>query len=348
MKLLLIMILFVAVQSGDREWKKISVPTKASFRGIDALNEARIYISGTNGTVLRTIDGGKVWSLIQVPGADELDFRGIVAFAGGLEAPIYVMSSGPAAEGKSRIYRSIDEGAHWSLVLEEKTAGVFFDAIAFWDDHHGIVLSDPVNGHFVLFKTADAGRTWMRIPDAALPPALPNEGAFAASNSCMEIFGKNIWFATGGAKIARVFHSNDRGLTWSVAETPMHPATASAGIFSLSFKDAKHGVAVGGDYALPNGSELPNILLTNDGGKTWRAARPTNPAGLYLSSVIYSGRIGEKTAISAAGTAGILRSDDGGNWRIESTEPVNALLIGKELDLWAVGPKGLVLRKSIH
>jgi photosystem II stability/assembly factor-like uncharacterized protein len=343
MKILLMVIFLVAVQSGGGEWKRLSVPTDTSFRGIDALNENRIYMSGTNGTVLRTVDGGKTWSSIQVPGAEQLDFRGIVAFAGGLQAPTYLMSSGPASEGKARIYRSTDEGKHWSLIFEEKTPGIFFDAIAFWDDHHGIVLSDPVDGHFVLFQTADAGRTWTRIPDTALPPSLPNEGAFAASNSCLRIVGKNIWFATGGAKVARVFHSGDRGKTWHVSETPMHPGTASAGIFALSFRDAKHGVAVGGDYALPNGSELPNILLTNDGGKTWAAAKPTNPAGLYLSSVIYSGPLGERTPISVAGTAGILRSDDSGNWRIESTESINALLISKELDLWAVGPKGTVL-----
>ena len=330
------------LSSMHAQWQKVDVSTTASLRGLDAVNAKVIWASGTEGTVIRTIDGGKTWLVLTVPGAEKLDFRGIKAFDANTAV---IISSGPAEKDQAKIFRTADGGKNWKQVFEEKRTGVFFDAVQFWDRRNGIVLSDPVEGKFALFTTEDGGMAWKQLPSSGLPAALPNEGAFAASNSCMEILGKHIWFATGGAKTARVFHSSDRGLTWSVAETPMHPATASAGIFSLSFKDAKHGVAVGGDYALPNGSELPNILLTNDGGKTWKPARPTNPAGLYLSSVIYSGPIGEKTPISVAGTAGILSSDDNGNWRIESTEPANALLIGKELDLWAVGPKGTVLKR---
>ena len=114
--------------------------------------------------------------------------------------------------------------------------GVIYHAHArFWDRKHGIVLSDPLEGKFVLFTTDDGGLTWKQVPPAALPAALPNEGAFAASNSCLVVQGKsNVWFATGGTKVARVFTSNDRGKTWRVTETPMHPANASSGIFSLA------------------------------------------------------------------------------------------------------------------
>lgn len=344
MKLILAILLLIS--SMNAQWQKVDLATTAGFRGLNVVSEKIIWASGTEGTVIRSVDAGKTWSVMTVPGAEKLDFRGITAFDANTAV---IISSGPAEKGQAKIFRTTDGGKNWKQVFEEKRTGIFFDAVQFWDKQHGIVLSDPMDGEFALFTTDDGGLTWKQLPPASLPAALPNEGAFAASNSCLVVQGtSNVWFATGGAKIARVFHSGDRGKTWQVAETPMHPANASSGIFSLAFKDAKHGVAVGGDYALPNGSELPNILMTNDGGKTWRAARPTNPAGLYLSSVIYSGPSGEKTPISAAGTAGILRSDDSGNWRIESTEPVNALLIGKELDLWAVGPKGTVLKNAMR
>ena len=32
---------------------------------------------------------------------------------------------------------------------------------------------------------------------------------------------KDVWFATGGAKTARVLHSKDRGQNWEVSETPI-------------------------------------------------------------------------------------------------------------------------------
>jgi photosystem II stability/assembly factor-like uncharacterized protein len=342
MKPLLFSLLLIS--SMNAQWKKVDVPSKASFRGLSVVNAKIIWASGTEGTVIHTVDGGKTWAVMTVPGAEKLDFRGIKAFDA---STAVIISSGPAEKGQAKIFHTTDGGKNWKQVFEEKRSGIFFDAIAFWDKRNGIVLSDPVDGKFALFITGDGGLTWKQLPASAVPAGLLNEGAFAASNSCLVVEGtNNVWFATGGASVARVFHSSDRGKTWQVAETPMHPRNASSGIFSLAFRDAKNGIAAGGDYQKPEGSDLPNIMRTNDGGKTWQAAEPTNPGGLYLSSVVYSGRIGEKAAISAAGTAGILRSDDGGNWRIESTEPVNALLIGKELDLWAVGPKGIVLKNT--
>src|SRR5207253_3090423 len=109
------------------------------------------------------------------------------------------------------------------------------------------------------------------VPSENLPAALPQEGAFAASNSCLFVQGeRSVWFGTGGAKVARVFRSNDRGRTWSVSGTPIHPVNASSGVFSLAFQDSSHGVAVGGDYKEPTGSPLPNVIFTDDGGETWR------------------------------------------------------------------------------
>src|SRR6185312_13537987 len=209
-------------------------------------------------------------------------------------------------------------------VFEEKRAGVFFDAIAFWDHKHGIVLSDPVDGRFALFTTDDGGASWKQIPSAALPPALPNEGAFAASNSCLTVHGSGaVWFATGGASVARVFRSADRGKSWKVAETPMHPKNASSGIFSLAFSSAKNGVAVGGDYQHPDSSDLPNPLRTFDGGQSWQPFAPTNPAGIYFSSVA----LGHDQLVTA-GIKGLWRrsrsaksnAPDSEAWKSESTE----------------------------
>ncbi len=85
-----------------------------------------------------------------------------------------------------------------------------------------------------------------------MPAALPNEGAFAASGTCIATYGKNdVWFGTGGPA-ARVFHSADRGLTWTVTETPIIHGAASAGHFLSAFWNSKDGVAVGGDYKEPD------------------------------------------------------------------------------------------------
>ena len=52
--------------------------------------------------------------------------------------------------------------------------------------------------------------------------------AFAASGTCLITRGTNdAWFVTGGAKVARLFHSGDRGKTWSVSETPIIDASTA-------------------------------------------------------------------------------------------------------------------------
>lgn len=330
--------------AANAQWTKVPVPTTASLRGLSAVSAEVVWASGSGGTVIKTVDGGKTWAAIVVRGAETLDFRGVHAFD---DKTALIMSSGPAEQGQARIFRTTDGGKNWQQVFQEKRAGIFFDAIAFWDRRHGIVLSDPIDGHFALFRTDDGGSTWKQIPPAALPPALAKEGAFAASNSCLTVQGeKNVWFATGGATVARVFHSSDRGQTWSVAETPMQPANASSGIFSLAFSDATNGIAVGGDYARPEGSDLPNVMFTSDKGASWQQGTPTNLIGVYLSSVIVIWHPG-KDSIVAAGPTGAIISDGGSPWTRESDEGLNGIASsgGHSPIVWAVGAKGVVMRK---
>lgn len=342
MKLFCSLLLLLAT-AASAQWTKVSVPTTASLRGLSVVSQNVVWASGTGGTVIKTVDGGKNWAVIVVPGAEKLDFRGIRAFD---EKNAVIISSGPAEKGQAHIYRTQDGGKNWQQVFEEKRPGIFFDAVAFWDRSHGIVLSDPVDAKFALFMTDDGGATWKQIPPSALPLALKNEGAFAASNSCLTVQGaSNVWFATGGASVARVFRSSDRGQTWAVAETPMRPTNASSGIFSLVFQDAKYGIAVGGDYAHPESSDLPSVMVTSDGGATWKEDLPTTPRGVYLSSVI-SVWSPHKDNLIAVGSTGAMEWMDTGSWIRSGTENLNTVAATRDQRAitWFVGAKGLILR----
>ena len=173
-----------------------------------------------------------------MPGAEKLDFRDVEAFG---ETTAYLLSAGPG--DASRIYKTVDGGKSWALQFKSADPAAFFDAIAFWDEKNGIALGDPVKGQFQLIVTDDGGANWKPLAAKNLPPALPDEGAFAASGTCLVTHGDNdVWFATGGAKTARVFHSRDRGQNWEVSETPIVAGAESAGIFSIAFRDqaARH------------------------------------------------------------------------------------------------------------
>ena len=191
----------------------------------------------------------------------------------------------------SRIFHTSDAGQHWALQYTNKDPSGFFDSMAFWDSKRGIALGDPVAEEsgklkFELLVTDDGGENWRALPSANLPPAREGEGAFAASNSCIALLGDDIWFATGG-RVARVFHSPDRGQTWQVVDTPVIHGPDSAGVFSIAFRDRMHGVIAGGDYKHPD-QNGPNLAFTNDGGKTWEVSTIFPQA--YFSAVAYEHR----------------------------------------------------------
>jgi photosystem II stability/assembly factor-like uncharacterized protein len=312
-------------------WVNHESGVTASLRGVSAVSDRVVWASGSGGTYLATTDGGGTWRAATVPGAEALDFRGVQAIDA---LTVYLLASGPG--DKSRIYKTTDAGAHWSLQFTNSDPKGFFDAIAFWGARHGIVLGDPVDGRFVILTTADGGEHWQR---QRTPPALANEGAFAASGTCLIVRGRRAaWFATGGPGAARVFHSQDRGLTWTVSQTPVRRDAASAGIFSLAFSDPKHGIAVGGDYMKPAESEH-NVAVTSDGGRSWVEAAGSRPSG-YRSAIAF---VPDKRMWVAVGPTGSDISFDGGTtWRLFDTGAFNAISFVSSKSGWAVGPTGRV------
>jgi photosystem II stability/assembly factor-like uncharacterized protein len=316
--------------------------TTENLRGVSVLPNKLAWASGTHGTYLRTNDAGGTWQSAQVPGAEALDFRDVDAFS---EDLAYLLSAGPGEQ--SRIYKTTDAGKTWALQFTNKNPKGFFDCMAFWDRDHGIAVGDPVADptgklKFELITTEDGGKNWNPISDS-LPPAVEGEGAFAASGTCIAVQGKtNVWFATGG-KIARVFHSTDAGKTWTVADTPIVHGPDSAGIFSIAFRDATHGVIAGGDYKHPE-QDGPNLAFTNDGGLTWTLSSIARQA--YFSAVAFARASSGGTALLAVGSTRAAYTDNLAkpSWQKTWDLNLNALSINSSGEAISVGPKGLIVR----
>jgi photosystem II stability/assembly factor-like uncharacterized protein len=325
--------LSLAGSTASAQWTLQSSGTEADFRGLCAVSSNVAWASGTRGTFARTTDGGNTWRAGVVAGAEALDFRDVDAFDANTA---YLLSIGKGES--SRIYKTTDGGANWSLQFTNKTAEGFFDAMAFWDRDHGIAMSDPVDGRFLVITTDDGGKTWNPVPARNLPPAIKGEGGFAASGTCITVQGKgNVWIASGGS-VARVFRSTDRGRTWQVATTPITSGTESAGIFSIIFKDARRGIIAGGDYRKPE-EAVNNVATTTDGGRTWKLARGARPPG-YRSAVAYV----PNSMLVAVGTSGSDYSIDGGNsWTGLDRENYNSVSFAAEAG-WAAGPRGRIAK----
>ncbi len=277
--------------------------TNTSLRGLSVVTSNVIWVSGSNGTVGKSTNGGKNWKWMVVKGFEKTDFRDIEGFDAstavimGVAEPAYIL-------------KTTDGGDSWKVVYENKTKGMFLDAMEFWNEDAGIVIGDPIDGRFSISRTFDGGNTWKDIPIDKRPLADSGEACFAASGTNIRALDKDeAVFITGGLK-SRLFKRDKKILL------PIVQGSETAGANSISVWDdnkRKGGnkmVVVGGDFNDPASAEK-NCFITDNGGKTWYAPK-TNPHG-YRSCVEFV----SKKDIFTCGLTGVDYSPNGGksfNW----------------------------------
>jgi photosystem II stability/assembly factor-like uncharacterized protein len=310
------------------------------LRGVSAASDRVVWASGASNTLLRSEDGGATWRKLPNPTTDRLDFRDIDAVS---ETTAYVLSIG--AGPLSRIYKTTDAGATWTEQFRNEDPKAFFDAMAFSDANRGVAISDSVDGRFVLLTTDNGGSAWTRVPAERLPPALDNEGFFAASGTNVAVRGSRIWMGTGAASRARVLSSTDRGRTWRVADTPVR-AGASAGIYSIAFRDDRHGVVVGGDYA-KEGEAVENVAFTTDGGATWSAVAGRGLSGFRSVVAFVPGTPSTVIAIGPRGAD--ISYTDGWTWQPLEGPGFDTFSFVRNRQLgWGAGARGTIGRLALR
>jgi photosystem II stability/assembly factor-like uncharacterized protein len=364
-------ILLAATLAAHAQWDIEESHTTASLRGIHNVGGGVAWASGTNGTVLRTEDGGYLWQTCAIPpGAENLDFRGIQAFD---ENTAIVMSSGPGDQ--SRLYKTTDGCQTWKLLFTNPDKQGFWDAINFnigedggaSTNRWGTLIGDPVDGKFAEFGTANAGDHWERYIESTSTPAREGESLFAASNSSLLYLRGGTIFVTGGKSGSRSRTTqedvkHDPRVSWNFigGDIPLGSGEAS-GAFSVATSTSPHAppakngyhnlvsvigpsdvfVAVGGNYTKPDRSQ-ETAAWSSDGTKTWHPAQ-TPPHG-YRSSVAYDPT--QKLWITVGPNGTDISRDDGRNWRVlkpSNQDPADADKNWNALSLpFVVGPNGRI------
>jgi photosystem II stability/assembly factor-like uncharacterized protein len=334
-----------AQESSDRPaqvWEMQLSSTDVSLRGLSVVSEQVAWASGQNGVIIRTVDAGANWDRVDVPDQSSLDFRDLHAFD---EMCCVVISAGSPGV----VFRTEDGGKNWIEVYRNDSPTIFFDAISFWDEQRGLAFSDPQDGRFFLIGTTDGGKTWKESDEAHRPETHPGEAAFAASGTSIAVMDDGlVWIATGGEHgpnnepSARVFSTEDGGLNWSVFVTPL-ASNESSGIFSIAFANIDHGVAVGGNYQLPDQAD-GNVALTDDSGRTWRLPTGNRPAG-YRSAVAVLNLDYQSNFVAVGPTGTDLSTDWGNSWRAVDQGSFHAVAFTADGKAgWAVGEKGRVAK----
>jgi photosystem II stability/assembly factor-like uncharacterized protein len=314
--------------------------TEALLQAVSVVSPSVVWVSGHRGTYARTTDGGATWRAGVVPGADTLQWRDVHAVSADTA---YLLSAGNG--DLSRIYKTHDGGGTWIHQFVNQDSAAFFDCFAFWDSRRGVAFSDAVDGRFVMLVTSD-GATWTPVPDEGLPPAQPGEGSFAASGTCVAAQpGGHAWVGTGNAATARVLHTADYGQSWTAAAVPVEGG-AAAGLASVVFRDARHGLALGGPIGQPSDTAVV-VARTADGGASWTAAGWPGFAGAIYGASYVPGA-GTPTVLAVGPRGAALSRDDGATWTIVDTVSYWSVGAASPDAIWLVGPRGRIVKTSVR
>lgn len=291
--------------------KLLAENTNTSLRGLSAVNAKTIWVSGSNGTVGKSLDSGNTWKWMTIKGFEKKDFRDIEAFD---ETSAVIMAIGEPAY----ILRTADGGDTWKVVYENKTKGMFLDAMEFWNLMSGIVIGDPVDGKIFIARSFDGGMHWQELPADNYPRADSGEAMFASSGTNIrKLNNQEAVFITGGTR-SRLFIRDTK------IDLPIIQGKESTGANSIAVKNAKTMVIVGGDF-MAKDSINKNCVITTDGGASFK--QPVTPPHGYRSCIEYL----SKTKWICCGLNGVdISNDDGNNWKLVSTEGFHVCRKAKE------------------
>jgi len=290
--------------------------TNSSLRGLSVVTDHVIWVSGSKGTVGKSTNGGKTWKWLVVKGFEEKEFRDIEAF----NATTAVIM---AVEEPAYILKTTDGGDNWKVVYENKTKGMFLDAMEFWNEQAGIVIGDPIGGRFFITRTFDGGSSWQDIPVDKRPMADSGEACFAASGTNIRALDNDeAVFISGGTR-SNLFKRDQK------IKLPLNQGKETTGANSVAVwdrfqkKGGKKLIVVGGDFSNPSSDSL-NCSISNDGGNSWHS--PATPPHGYRSCVEFL----SKKDVITCGLSGVDYSDNGGNtWKWISKEGFHVCRIAK-------------------
>jgi photosystem II stability/assembly factor-like uncharacterized protein len=315
----------------------ITSGTNTSLRGMSIPAENIIWVSGSNGIVGKSVDAGKTWRWIVVPGFEKRDFRDIEAFD---STTAIVM----AIDNPANILKTTDGGATWKKVFEKAMDGMFLDAMDFKNSREGICIGDPLdvnNGgkKFYVIRTINGGDTWTEAAASEMQLAATGEAIFSASGTNITFLNHRDYeyaFITGGL-VSNLYLIGKAGKNSKKSTIPIVSGKESTGAFSFATDRKNLFYTIGGDYKLPKNS-VDNFYYTKDAGTTWKTSSPGSPSG-YRSCI----RIIEKNTLVACGTSGVDYAVNAEkDWKNISPESFNVCMVAKGKQVFFAGEKGKI------
>jgi photosystem II stability/assembly factor-like uncharacterized protein len=221
-------------------WKFLTNVPSFTINSIFAVNHNTIYAGGSNGAILKTIDGGKNWigSYQRVNNSSQ-----------NIQGLYFVNENvGYSANSYRMIAKTVNGGASWTSVLDATTSATqILYGVHFINENLGFVVGKDGSNIDIIYKTTNGGGTWTEQKN------------IAATNLRGIAFFDAQKGITVGEKL-KALYTLDGGTTWTASTFNGVPtASASATLREVTFINATTAIAVGDKL----------ILKTTDGGASW-------------------------------------------------------------------------------
>ena len=252
-----------------------------------------------------------------------------------------LLSIGPGE--LSRIYRTTDAGASWTLQHTNPDPKGFLDAIAFWDADHGLALGDPVDGRFVILsdrrRRPDLGtgrrRGDARGPARARGPSPPAGPAWWSGATPTPGSGP-------AGRLRPASSARPTGAGPGPSRRRRSGRGSLGGRLLARLPRRRRGVAVGGDYrgrGRPGRRTSPTTGTAAGPG----AGRESRPSGFRSAVAFVPGSPGPTWWPSALGLGPLARR--GPDLVEAGRQGFHALGFGRPgRSGWAVGEEGRIAR----
>ena len=287
-------------QNKSPEIKIISKDVKTDIRGLSVVNDNIVWVSGSNGTIGKSSNGGKTWTWMTVKGFEKMEFRDIEAFDANTAVIMGIVEP-------SCILRTTDGGQNWKIVFQSTAKGMFLDAMDFSTPLHGIVVGDPINQKPFLAETLDGGINWKeKMIEGQHARTDSGEAFFAASGSNIRMFENSTLYLVSGGTRSRLITKQD-ATTLPIIQGKESTGANSIDIFDdgIPNKPGKRIAVAGGDFTKDSLTDS-SFIYSLDGGKNWKIPK-TAPHG-YRSCVEYLSR----TELLTCGLNGVDYSSNDG------------------------------------
>lgn len=251
----------------------------------------------------KTTDGGNTWTA----GNINVGNTGLgISMIHALDANTAWLVAYPNAGGQTGgIWKTTNGGSNWTRqnTATYNDAASFTNVVYFWDANTGFCQGDPIgsgNGEFELYTTTNGGTTWNLVPGANIPAPLAGEYGYTRQ---IEVVGNVVWFTTNKG---RVYHSTDKGLNWSVYQSPLTDFGGTGQSGNLSFKDGSTGLII---------DDAGVVYESTNSGSTWNTVTTTGT--VLTNGLCY---IEGTNTVFSTGTGSSYSQDGGVTWNIIDTD----------------------------